>query len=755
MVTFAKMQRLRARLPPVEDVVEAFTKFFEYKSRKQEPIEDTHAEIALKSLRYCLSQEHSETQPADTQHQITLDTLARAIRMLGKNPRQPSSAHAELAAVIYDRLLLSATGNSQKRLPRAMYSFARVLCYTGQVGQARELLLTTGRSMKASSDLPEIDVEAGEDAPSESGKTHHRIIAAWQLILWGYVRQGNEDEMLRTWDLLREQGVVVSRSVVAPLLHFYSSQKDADLVKEWWATYLGTMKASVHRSSVDELDGRAVGQILRWCLRHNDMELGHSVIRDLMQGNPSKPIWDAIFIWAAGTKKSVDEIGRMFGVMEQSNSSIRDAKLHRIPDIATINGLVDFAISQHDPYMAERFITLGRERGILPDARTFALQIEYRINVGDVDGALVAYKNLQAEDLSANEDLPAVNKLLVALCTSGRHDFETIMAVVGDLSDRRARFEPMTVSTLSVLHLSRNEVHDTIDLLNTHAVHYSTAERSVVRNTLIDYCLSPSTPTAASWDAYNILKTIFDETARSEREKLMSSFFSSPRSRPDMAVHIFNHMRTHTRPDTMPTVDTYVAAFMGASKLRDLESLEVVHNQLKLDFNTQLNTYVYNALIIAYTACGRPRHALDFWDDIVASREGPTYNSIHITLRACEKAPFGDLKAQELWERLKRNNVELDQSMWASYAAALAGNGDNELAIQTVEAAEREGECDVDAFVVGSLFAGCPGQSKQAEVEEWCVSTRPGVWKELMEEIGVNVREDEMRYFKIDRAVAP
>ncbi|GAB7360434.1 hypothetical protein MBLNU230_g8388t1 [Neophaeotheca triangularis] len=759
MVTFAKMQRLRARLPPVEDLEDALTKFFEFKFSKGQSIEDMHADVALKSLEYCLSQNE---EFAGRQSGLDFDTLFTAIKVLARPPRQSSSAHAQLASVIYNELRQTYADKKGTWVTRAAGSCAMALCYTGRLEEARDLLLANdpGSDENIQNGAPKAGMEAEEAGPNTSTpKRGIDYVKFWSQVLWAFSRQGNEGELLRTESILEERGIQMkSRLLIEPLLTFYCSREDSGSVKKWWAAYSSIMGHHSQNPFVQagrDIDGRAVGQVLRWCLRHGELDLGHSVIRDMMKANPTKPVWDAIFIWAAGTKKSVDEIGRMFGIMEQSNSAIQDPKHHRIPDIATINGLVDFAISQKDPYMAERFITLGRERGIHPDARTFVLQIEYRLAVGDVDGALVAYKNLQGEDLSANEDLSTVNKLLVALCTSGRHDFETIMAVAGDLSDRRARFEPLTVSTLSVLHLSRNEIHDTVDLLNTHTVHYSTAERTVVRSTLIDYCLSPDTPTPASWDAYNILKTIFDETARPEREKLMANFFSTHRNRPDMAVHIFNHMRAHTRPDTLPTTDTYVAAFMGAAKLRDIESLEVVHNQLKLDFNIQLNTYVYNALILAYTACGRPRQGLDFWDDIVASREGPTYNSIHIALRACEKAPFGDLKAQELWARLKRNNVELDQSMWASYAAALAGNGDNELAIGTLETAELEGECVVDTFVVGSLFAGCPGQSKQAEVEEWCLSSKPGVWKELVEEIGVVEREDEMRYFKIDRAVAP
>ena len=326
------------------------------------------------------------------------------------------------------------------------------------------------------------------------------------------------------------------------------------------------------------------------------------------------------------------------------------------------------------------------------------------------------------------------------------------MKVVADLADRRARFEPLTVSKLSLLHLNRDEVHDVIDLLNTHSYRFSSTERESIRNAILDYCLDKTTPTPRCWDGYTILRSIFDEMPRPQRTDLMVSFFE--RERPDMAANVFQSMRTHSRPDTIPTIDTYVAAFLGSAKLRDLESLEVIHNQLKLDFNIDTTTYLYNALIIGYTACGKPRRALDFWEDIVASKEGPTYNSIHIALRACEKAPFGDLKAQDIWAKLKKQNVELDQSLWASYVAALAGNGDNELAITTVEKADQNNEVEVDAFLLGSLFAGSPGQDAQAEIEGWAKEKYPQVWAEL-EKTPLETKENGMRAFKIDRSVTP
>ena len=233
--------------------------------------------------------------------------------------------------------------------------------------------------------------------------------------------------------------------------------------------------------------------------------------------------------------------------------------------------------------------------------------------------------------------------------------------------------------------------------MHTHVYGFDIAGRTSVRDTLVEYCLKPSTTTAQAWDTYTIFRQVFDDTPRELRVQVMNEFFR--RQRPDMAVHVFNHMRSHTREDTIPTIDTYVTCLDGIGRSKDEESLEVVHNQLKLDFNVEPNTCLNNALIKAYTACDSPRVALGFWNEIASSREGPNIESIHLALRACEDAPWGDEKAKQIWTKLSRTGIELDQTLWASYAGALIGNGNVELAINTLEEAHVKQGLDLDTVV--------------------------------------------------------
>lgn len=762
MMEYAKMERLQARLPPVEDVAHALRLFGDAKkkgTRSIKAVEDTQAQLVLQSLRYCLqsqkalAQDHNGATSEAAIQSIDLSKLARAMKI---KPRQLNQANLELAKLLHDEM--SCPGTPANHTKQGLDAYLFSLAWSGRSQDARELLLDRQPSVDTDpSQMEALDAqeEHGSDMGEAVGESvSGNNVARWNRVLSGFSSEQNEDEILRTLVMMDDRGVKRNMASVDALVRFYITKQKPVAVKQWWNEYHSRYDASsVEREAVHAQYGALLSELLRYCLSSGNLELGHEIVKDAMTSNPRKPIWDAVLVWGAGTKKSVDEIARMLDVMEKSNETLADEAEWRLPDSATVNALVKHAISQNDPYMAERFIALGRDRGIQPDAETFILQMDYRLSVNDVDGALVAYKHLQSQDLSTDSDVPAVNRLIVALSTSQRHDFETIMSVVADLSDRQATFDPMTVATLSVLHLNRDEIHDVIDLLNTHSFDLSSVERGSIRQSLVDYCLDSRTTTSRAWDTYTILRSVFDEMAREQRTEIMLNFFTH--ERPDMAVNVFNHMRHHSRTDTMPNNDTYVSAFLGCAKLGDLESLEVVHNQLKLDYNVSQTTYCRNALIIAYSVCDMPRVALDFWDDIVASREGPTYNSIHIALRACEKSAFGDIKAQEIWARLRKNNVELDHSMWASYIAALAGNGDNELARTVLEEAEANGEVEVDAFLMGSFLDASPGQMKQADVEMWAEERYPEVWKVLKEEVGWTVEESGMRKVKIDRTVTP
>ncbi|KAK4948783.1 hypothetical protein LTR66_014092 [Elasticomyces elasticus] len=755
MMEYAKMERLNARLPPPEEVARAFREFCTYKHEQKEAIEDTQAQYALQAFRYLQKQDDAAGGSVQASKPLVHDTTLRmALQACTSLPSKPSVAHKTFASELYGEAVNRLCAGHAKSRFHSWYQrpYIGILCKTGESLRARNLLLG-GEGLPSA--VEDQSPTTARLSGTEQVDVHGSQYVQWGCILQGFSDEGNEEELLRSIELMQTKPTRASGSFVArTMVRFYAARGAKTPTEEWfqvWKHAGASEKEPQDLAKRQFSDAVTYEAILRLCLRTRDIEWGQEIVRDIMTTNPPKRLWDTIFEWAVGTGKGVDEIERMMNVMERSNAEITDRTQWRMPDVDTINRLVEYAISCKDPYMAERFIALGRRRNIQPSVTTYVLQMNYRLSVNDVDGALTAYKDLQALDIPGNEDGAVVNRLITAMCRSRRQDFDTIMNVAADLSDRQVRFEPDTVSALSLLHLQRDELHDVVDLLHAHAYHYSSEQRAAVRDVFVEFCMNPANSTTRAWDAYNILKQVFDETDRDVRTKIMVEFFR--RRRADMAVHVFNSMRTHTRADTISTTDTYVAGFVGIASLKDEESLEAVHNQLKLDYSIEMDTRLYNALMLAHTACDQPRKALDFWDSIVASREGPTFNSIHLALRACEAAPFGDEEARSIWNRLRRMDVEVDQAMWASYIGACAGNGDVQGTIKKVQEMEADGGT-VDAFLIGSFFNAIASQPKQEEAEVWAKENHPEQWAEL-EKIGMVTRRDGSRYFKIDRSISP
>jgi hypothetical protein len=155
-------------------------------------------------------------------------------------------------------------------------------------------------------------------------------------------------------------------------------------------------------------------------------------------------------------------------------------------------------------------------------------------------------------------------------------------------------------------------------------------------------------------------------------------------------------MRAHTLPTRRPVLDTYIACFLGIASLEDREMLDMVHNMLKMDSTIEPNTKLYNSLMLAYTACEDADRALDFWDDITNSIEGPSYRSLEIVFWAAGRKPFGDRLAREVWRKIRGMEIEVTREVFVAYVGALAGQGKFEEARDQVEASEREFEIKVD-----------------------------------------------------------
>lgn len=664
MLDLNEMLHMKTRPPPPDELAKAFNDFFQAKLNTARPIEDLQARHAmvtfqhLRDINYAVEGFGLAEEDLRVALGVLGESLALLIRTSSLN-KETSRSHSQLAQLLFEELARRRDINRDRqasRVPRSqdLIPFIRVLSHTGDSFVARAIVEHYWQT-----DL------------TQSG------ITPWSMVLRGFAREENSQELEKTIEIMQMHKLPFDFRVHQSINLYYTRIGDMEMTKKWYKHPIANSKKPTTYTNAC---------VLRLCVRKNEFEWGHPIFKSMLDQNPDTlREWNVIFLWAAAQGKGVDEIERMMTVMVRRNED-KEKVLH--PDIETINGLVELANSRNDPYTAERYVALGQKWGLQPNSETYILQLDYRIKVGDLDGARAVYSRLQAEEVQDNKDIPFVNKLITAMCGEKSQSFEAIMGVVEDLSERKVRFEPETVAALTRFHLQRGEMHDLVDLLHTHAFHYGLEQRASIRDVILQFCLDRSNSTSMAWDAYSILRQIFTETNIEIRTRLMMEFFDRKRS--DMACHVFGHMRQQPAGPGRPTAETYVRCFEGFAKCNDLESLENVHNMLKLDAEVELNTKLYNALMIAYVGCKESHRSLDFWTDIVHSQEGPTYNSIRIALRACEDVAWGEQEARDIWARLKRFEIEITREIYTAYIGALAGQALFTECTKLIDEAEKE-----------------------------------------------------------------
>ena len=675
MMDLSNRLSARVRAPPSQELAQAFVDLFHFKQRLRVPLDDIQARYALETFR------HLQTTYTEVPNfGLTGKDLRMALKMLklvfDSTENHQLRFHNELARALFEELKKrreTMTDDSEPSVPfnRELVPFIQVMAQCNDALYARDLTEEYWETC-----IKPVKVCLSYGKPS-----------LWPRILKGLIRENRVEELQKTIEIMQKYDISFDPAIHGAITVFYAAgQADMEMTKKWYQHPIADNRMpTVHTDAT----------VLKLCISQNELDWGDHIFKSLVKRTPEeKAPWDVILQWAAAKGRSVDEIERMMKVMERRQ---KEKDLKSSLDMETINGLVELANSRSDPYTAERYVALGQKWGFVPNARTYLLQLEYRIKIGDLGGARTAYARLQAEESVDSEDLPLINKLIIALCAEKSQNYDAIMGLVEDLGERKAHFEPETVAVLSLLHLQRGEMDDLVDLLNTHAFNYGLDQRSMISQVLLFYILDHTTAVSRAWETYNVLRQTFSEIDISSRTSIMQYFFTQKRS--DMATHVFNHMRKQHIKSLRPTVSTYVACLSGIAKAKDLESLETVHNMMKLDTEIDPNTQLYNALMLAYASCGDSFTAHDFWEDIVHSREGPSYASIQIALMACEISPVGERVARDIWARLKRFEIEVTREIYAAYVGSLAGNRLFGECVKLINDAEKEVGYKPDALL--------------------------------------------------------
>ncbi|KAH6675597.1 putative complex I intermediate-associated protein 84, mitochondrial [Halenospora varia] len=701
MCDLGNMQRIGARPPSPEELHIALRSFLLYKKKRMESINELQASHVLRTIKHL-----RDVKTNADQYLLETPTIKYCMSALKNQPKGNNENNRAVIKAIYeifsDRNQIFSDHNQIDRV--TAYDLIHLFSMTGSTALAKELALHFFDCVPGSTTL---------------------AWKAWKRILLGFSAEKNELQVVAAANDAESLGFSFGEDFHSIMTSFFATQNNVSETKKWYARKIIGGRPTK----------RALQSILWFSTQNNELDWCKQCFRQVIDEGPSKSQWDIVLQWAGGALgKGVEDVERMINVMKQRQDAT-GSSIH--PDIYTINGLVGMAMSRGDPYLAERYVALGRKHGILPDAKTYLLQMSYRVDAGDLSGAQACYTALQAEEVAEDKDLPVINKYIRALCGKP-NNYDHIVAILSDLEGRKAHLETDTATAVAMMFMKRDEIQDVFDILQTNVYHYTVEERARIGNAFISFCLDRTVNNARAWESYQIIRQLFDETGTEDRTKLMNEFFE--RGRSDMACYVFGHMRQHVLSTRRPTLETYVQCFEGIARCEDSESLEMVHNMFKMDSNMEPNTKLYNSLMLAYSSVGDGSRALDFWEDITNSEEGPSYRSLEIVFRACEVKPFGGQQAKEIWDKMRRMEIEITREVFIGF----------EEPRDLIDKAEKELGIKPDMMTIGVFYNAIPSQGRKDMVEEWAKGNFPEQWAEL-EKIGQTEHEEGHRLFNIKR----
>lgn len=719
----SKRTRLRARLNDPAEVQKALRAFFKFKTFVKAPISDQQIGPVQQGYEYIRTIEAANLGINSMRQALQALEIAQPQdegQKLGQDGLKPK---ARLALMIYLDLLRECQITNHPTSANDLYSCVSTLCSCGTPGKALEMLTTD--VLEATSLLPSlkaIEVSADDNRSPNVALSERK--SSWTRLLQGFAELKDARQLTQAWETAVKQGVDMSDSpkCMSIMCSFYAQQDMLDDAKEWY-NRLGVKKWWYSKLRHPASGFLECYESLIWaCIRGNDETWGKQLVADIFEVDPEKPFLDLVLVWALASGKGVEEVERMIKLMQQSSGYSAD--------IDTINALISLALWRKDAYTAERVSHMAEKKRIELNSQTFVLQMDYRLVIGDIDGALGAYGRMQRETMTEEgQGIATVNRLVRAMCESRRHDFESIMDVAADMTDQNMRFEAKTVSTLAVLHLSRAEVEDAEDLLNTYSYSCTLAERQEILEAVLDLCTKSSTQSELVWTIYEMLKKAFDDMNRDQRKRLMVEFFM--RSRGDLAVQVFEDMRLHTREDTLPTIDTYVSCLIGIEVLEEQESFSKLYNMLKLDTSIEPDTKLHNALMSTCISCGMMQKALSFWDAVTTSDEGPDLRSVRLAFKACENAPGGDVKALNIHLRLEQSGFEVQPAYLAWLLGALGGNGKISEALELITRFDKDRGIAPTVIMIGSLVNASKDLDEQNRILSWAEAKYPVIASQL------------------------
>ena len=654
--------RSKKRAPSADKLVEALRIFFKAKSQKNEPILELQAKHVRNTLLHL-----RQTISGGEGFGLPVADLRQALIALAIVPEHGVETHKQLSRMLFAEIKRKTSGgDGLASMPDDDFPLATVLARTGDARAARQIVYNR--------------------PPNDAGTS---VRSMWEVVLKGFVAEHDQQELEVTLAMMADHDIRLDQGLHELLVVAHAQLDDRVNTMKWYARPRvpdGPVSQEVYR------------QVIKCCIRMNDVEWGDKMCQFAIEAGPVKKTWDVLFQWAAVRAQDVEELDRKMHVMVQSHQGDDTIR----PDTDTFNGLLELAGERNDVSLTEHYWELSQKWDVLPNSQTFLIQMDHRIKAGDLAGATAAYNELRAEGYRGDADIALGNKLLQAAMASTSVAPEDIISIERDMRERKARLQPDTLAALAFFHLRRDELRDVIGLLKEQAFHYSMSQRERCAELLFNFIRDRSNSTELVWDAYTITIHTISELPGGKRMALMKEFFD--RARPDMASHVFAHACEHELASERPRVKDYAECLRGISRARDAQSLAMVHNILKLDNAVEPNTRLLNSLMLAFEACGSAERTLQFWQDISRSREGPSYSSILIALRACESTVDGYDEAMDVLTRVNELGIEMTHELAAAFIGAIAAHDSSKEASRLIKTLDEKEGMKPDALMLVYLF---------------------------------------------------
>ncbi|KAK8020488.1 hypothetical protein PG990_005626 [Apiospora arundinis] len=711
LLQYGSHDKENLRPPPREELLKGFREFFKYKRFNGRSVNSFQIQAAHKVFQYLLipstSEKGGDLSVADLR--TARDTL------LLLPPKDDPSVALNFSKALYHEIRNQITAPTRKASAAEknlsfeairvfdLIPLVRTLSQNGRAIEARNLLSETWPQLSQAS-----DIDMG------------RIKGLWTPVLRGLAREGREEDMLAFIETMRaEAGISYTQSVHEVVTRFYAQRDDVAKMK---AAFAQPIEPNDPPRQITYSDA------LKCAIRNDESEWAISVYQDMANSieslsNPNHVEQAITLLYQFAVLlmgKGPEYLDQMFKVQYE--------KYKLKPSMKTINAGIEAAIEKGDAYLAERLAALVPKLGLEPDRQFYSQQIDYRIAADDLDGAFTAYRSLQ-NFKSSGDDWPALNRLIRVLCMGSSPKHESILEITSFLEEQHANLEPDTVVSICMAFLKNDEQYEVIDTLSLHTIHLNLEDRQKICQAFVDYCLVKSNSTARVWDAYALIRQFFPDVKLESRVLIMDAFYD--RKRADMACHVFGHMRQHSNKNFRPTAETYIRCLEGLGRCPDAESLKMVHNMLKMDTRIHLTTRVYNALMIAYTACEDVDRALDFWKEISRSQEGPSYQSLEIVFRAYEFSPFGVEAAQSLWDKVGKMEIEIPANVYTAYAGVLGAHSQLEQAKELLENMETEVHQRPQPTTLAVVYNALGNDDLKGDFEAWAKEQFPHIWSSL------------------------